>query len=66
MRRVRLSTVILTIIFLAALVAYLLVKPTSAAGRGRPHPVSPTASSGSVAPLPGVPLPGPTTPPRSG
>jgi hypothetical protein len=39
MRRIRISTWVLTAIFLAALVAYLLVKPSSASIIGRHHPV---------------------------
>jgi hypothetical protein len=60
MRRIRISTWLLTAIFLAALVAYLLVKPSSAsiigghnAARGKQaHATSPVRGT-----LPGV-LPG--------
>lgn len=60
MRRIRISTWVLTAIFLAALVAYLLVKPSSASIIGRHHPVlgkQAHSTSPARGTLPGV-LPG--------
>jgi len=71
MRPIRTSTWILTAIFLAALVTYVLVKPTSAAtvshSRARQH--SATRTSAPRTPLPGAPSaspsPSPTPSPHS-
>jgi hypothetical protein len=56
MRRVRISTWVLTVVFLAALVAYLLVRPSSASIIHNPLGPARNAHSTSPAPLP--PLPG--------
>ncbi len=56
MRRIRISTWALAAVFVAALVLYILVKPSSASIIGNsPHPAS---HSQSRAPAPGIPLPG--------
>jgi hypothetical protein len=56
MRRIRISTWALTAIFLAALVAFLLVKPSSASIIGQYEvPSQPTRST---SPAPGLPVPG--------
>lgn len=58
MRRIRISTWVLTAIFLIALAAYLLVKPSSASIIGGHEPVRGTrvhsTSPGRGTPLPGV------------
>ncbi len=56
MQRIRLSTWVLTAIFLAALVAYLLVKPSSAAIIGPQQ--APSQRSHSTSPVRGTLLPG--------
>jgi hypothetical protein len=70
MGRPRISTWVLAAVFLAALVAYILVKPSSASIIGpSPH----HASHARTTPTPGLPLPGagstgsprPTTPSSS-
>ena len=66
MHRIRLSTWALTAIFLAALIAYLLVKPSSAAVIGPQRAPSQHTRSTSPAPrtlLPGV-IPGAVLSPR--
>ena len=65
MQRIRLSTWVLTAIFLAALVAYLLVKPSSAAIIGPQQ--APSQHSHSTSPVRGTVLPGviPGASPRS-
>src|SRR5258708_38856843 len=66
MRRVRISTWVLTAIFLAALVAYVLVKPSSAATIAPQQAPSQPPRSTSPAPrtlLPGV-IPGAVLSPR--
>jgi hypothetical protein len=59
MRRIRLSTWVLTAIFLAALVAYVLVKPSSASTVGPRHAPQHTRSTSPARStlLPGV-IPG--------
>jgi hypothetical protein len=55
MRRLRISTWVLAAIFVAALVAYILVKPSSASIIGpSPH----HASHARTTPTPGLPIPG--------
>jgi len=65
MRRIRISTWVLTVIFLAALVAYLLVKPSSASIISGHHAAHGTqahsASPARATQLPGV-LPGASRP----
>jgi hypothetical protein len=56
MRRLRISTWVLAAIFVAALFAYILVKPSSASIIGTPP--HPKAHTQPVAPVPGLPLPG--------
>jgi hypothetical protein len=56
MRRIRLSTWVLTAIFLAALVAYVLAKPPPASNSSR-QTQSPTPST---SPTRGVPAPWPS------
>jgi hypothetical protein len=64
MQRIRLSTWVLTAIFLAALVAYLLVKPSSAAIIGPQQ--APSQHTHSTSPVRGTLLPGvPGASPRS-
>jgi hypothetical protein len=59
MRRIRLSTWVLTAIFLAALVAYVLVKPSSASIVGRVGPEQPPSQhTRSTSPARGTILPG--------
>jgi len=57
MRRIRISTWVLTMIFLVALVAYLLVKPSSASSIGGHHLVH-GKQAHSTSPARGTPLPG--------
>lgn len=56
MRRLRVSTWVLAAIFVAALVAYILVKPSSASIIGTPP--QPKSHTRPAAPAPGLPLPG--------
>ncbi len=56
MRRLRISTWVLAAIFVAALVAYILVKPSAASIIGTPpHTKAPTQPA---TPVPGPQLPG--------
>jgi hypothetical protein len=57
MRRIRISTWVLTAIFLVALVAYLLVKPSSAAIIGGHRPAH-GKHAHATSPAPATPLPG--------
>jgi hypothetical protein len=57
MRRIRISTWVLTVIFLVALVAYLLAKPSSASIIGGHHVVH-AKQAHSTSPARGTPLPG--------
>jgi hypothetical protein len=56
MRRLRISTWVLAAIFVAALIAYILVKPSSASIIGTPP--RPRAHTQPATPVPGLPLPG--------
>jgi hypothetical protein len=64
--RVRTSTVLLTLVFLVALVTYLLVRPVpaSVAGTSPPSTAGPT-SAGSAAVAPGTPVTRAGTVPRT-
>jgi hypothetical protein len=58
MRRIRLSTWVLTAIFLAALVAYVLVKPSPASTDGRNQTSSPSPSTSPAKGAPAGVIPG--------
>jgi hypothetical protein len=69
MRRIRISTWVLAVVFVAALIVYILVKPSSAASTctQRSQPAAPTTSAPALPGVPtGSPPPSPSGSPSCG